>query len=105
MMRKLGFLMLYVGFAWITILQVGSLMRLGIRPILQDRYEKLSQAPTTSYSRSEVETHIRETAVSVYEARALFIFSGALMFFGGLVLAFTPRQRKRSGTVINASAA
>ena len=91
-MRKLGFLLLLVGFAWLALQQLNMIMRTDLRPVGQAQHAKLSTDPNQRYTEQDVRTHIRETALAV-NARFPVVFApGLAMLTGGLLLAFARRR-------------
>ena len=92
-MRKLGFLLLFVGFGWIALLQFNIFMRADLRSVGLAQYAKLSTDPNHRYTREDVQGHIGDTALAV-NARFPFILApGITMLVGGLLLAFSSRRR------------
>ena len=95
-MRKIGYALLFIGFAWICMQQLQGVMRGGLRPIVLAQYEKL--APEKVYSAADVQQHIRETAVATFDAFPRVIVPGIFMLVGGLLLARKGRaQNGKSG--------
>ena len=91
-MRKIGYALLFTGFAWISMQQLEGIMRSGLRPVVSAQYDKLS--PNKVYSATEVMEHIRETAVATYDIYPRVIFPGVLMLVGGLLLARSSRANQ-----------
>ena len=92
-MRKLGYVLLLVGFAWISLQQFDGFMRGGLRPVILAEYSKLSANPAMTYSRDEVQLHIRQTALATYRLYPPVIAPGILMLVGGLLLARSSRAK------------
>ena len=98
--RILGLFLIATGVFWAGFLQVGALIGVGVRPVVLAQYEKLSSDPSVVYTRSEVEAHIRETAIAarsldpVPSAAALLVLTGFLV-----------RCRGKSGSSANAPSA
>jgi hypothetical protein len=87
-MRKLGLLLLTTGLLWLLILQLGSSMRAGVRPVVLGQYKQLDLENRNTFTRSEVEERLRETAAAAYDAApSSFALPGLLMFAGGLLAA------------------
>ena len=93
-MRKLGFFLLLVGFAWLALLQFNTFMRADLRSVGLAQYAKLSTDQNHRYTREEVQEHIRDTALAVNALFPFILAPGATMLVGGLLLAFYPRRRK-----------
>jgi hypothetical protein len=93
-MRKLGFLLLIVGFAWLALLQFNIFMRADLRSVGLAQYAELSTDPNYRYTREDVQGHIRDTALAVNALFPFILAPGATMLVGGLLLAFSPRRRK-----------
>ena len=93
-MRKLGFLLLFVGFAWLALQQFNIFMGAGLRPVGLAQHAKLSTDPNHRYTDQGVRDHIRETALAVNERFPTVLAPGVTMLAGGLLLAFANRRRK-----------
>jgi hypothetical protein len=93
-MRKLGFLLLFVGFAWLALQQFDIFMRAGLRSVGLAQHAKLSDDPNHRYTDQDVRTHIRETALAVNELFPVVLAPGITMLAGGLLLAFATRRRQ-----------
>lgn len=91
-MRKLGFLLLLVGFAWLALQQLNIVMRTELRPVGEAQHAKLSTDPNHPYTEQEVRTHIRETALAVNARFPVVLAPGLTMLAGGLLLAFARRR-------------
>ena len=92
-MRKLGYALLVIGFAWISLQQLEGIMRAALRPVVLAEYAKLSPDPAKTYTREDVQLHIRETALATYGIYPPVIAPGVLMLIGGLILALSSRAR------------
>jgi len=90
--RKLGFLILFVGFAWLSMQQFHMFMRADLRSIGQAQFAKLSSDPNHHYTEQDVRTQIRETALAVNSRFPLVLAPGLLMLAGGFLLAFARRR-------------
>jgi hypothetical protein len=92
-LRSVGLLLIIVGVFWAGFMQFGALIGGGVRPVVLAQYEKLSNDSSVVYTRSEVEAHIRETAIA---ARSLDRFPSAatLLVLSGFLL----RGRARRGS-------
>ena len=90
-MRKLGYALLLIGFAWIVGQQLEGFMRGELRSVVLAQYAKLSPDPGKTYSREDVQLHIRESALSAYRTYPLVAVPGVLMLIGGLLLARSNR--------------
>ena len=96
-MRKFGYALLFIGFAWLCLQQFNGVMRGGLRPVVLAQYQKLT--PDKLYSAADVQQHIRETAVATFDTYPLVIIPGLFMLVGGLLLARTRRQNNgQNGT-------
>ena len=93
-MRKLGFLLVTVGFGWLALLQGAQSLRGGIRPILAIAYAKVDQSGRSAILSREVIELLRETAVRCYDAQPLFLLPGAIMLIGAILVG---RQSVSSG--------
>lgn len=93
--RKLGFLLLLFGFAWLCFQQFDVTMRANLRQVGMAQHAKLSSDPTHRYSEQDVRNHIRETALAVHGYFPVVILPGLLMLVGGLLLAFGSRTSRR----------
>ncbi|KAF1710656.1 hypothetical protein CSC70_08380 [Pseudoxanthomonas kalamensis DSM 18571] len=91
-MRKLGFILLFSGFAWLTFQQFENFMRAGLRHVGLSQYAKLSADPNHKYTEQDVRTHIRETALAVNEQFPVVLAPGFTMLAGGLLLALAKRR-------------
>jgi hypothetical protein len=92
-MRKLGFILLALGFLWASLLELERFMRGGLRPLVLGQYAELSSDASHAYSREDVQLRIRETAISAYRMRPHPIVPGILMLTGGLLLARSGRAK------------
>lgn len=92
-MRRLGLLLLALGFLWASLQEIGGLMRAGLRPLVLGQYAELSTDRSQIYSREDVQFRIRQTAVSAYRMRPHPALPGVLMLTGGLLLARTGRPK------------
>jgi hypothetical protein len=63
--RRLGLLLLLVGFGWLSLQQINIVLRADLRAVGEAQHAKLSQDPNHRYSGQEVRDHIRETALAV----------------------------------------
>lgn len=93
-MRKIGFLLLLVGFAWLALLQFNIFMRADLRSVGLAQYAKLSADPNHRYARGDVQKFIGDTALAVNALFPFILAPGSTMLAGGLLLAFYPRRRK-----------
>lgn len=91
-MRKLGFVLLLTGFAWLAMQQLDMVIRAELRSVGQAQFAKLSTDPNHNYSEHDVRTHIRETALAVHARFPLVLAPGLSMLVGGLLLAFARRR-------------
>ena len=88
-MRKLGFLLLMIGFSWLSF--TAAAMRPIARSIIVQHYDRLPRQPDTRFSIEDVQREMREVAFdSVDHIRFVFIAS-CMMLTGGLFLAFAKR--------------
>jgi hypothetical protein len=87
-MRKLGYILLIVGFIWVFIFTVGS----GPYARGMIHWHRETASAQQSYSREDVETAYREAMIrAAFHAEAGFI--GALMMLGGgIILARSARR-------------
>ena len=95
-MRKLGFLLLFLGFGWISLIQLNLFMRASLRPVVIGQYQKLSKDLNYRYTRDQVQGHILDTALAVHTHHGFVLAPGILMLAGGLLCAFAPRKRIES---------
>ena len=93
--RKLGFLLLFFGFAWLCFQQFDVTMRANLRQVGMAQHAKLSTDPMHRYSEQDVRSHIRETALAVHAHFPTVILPGTVMLVGGLLLAFGSRASKQ----------
>ena len=93
--RKLGFLLLTFGFAWLCFQQFDVTMRASLRQVGMAQQTKLSTNPAHRYSAQDVRNHIRETALAVHSHFPTVILPGSFMLAGGLLLAFGSRACNR----------
>jgi hypothetical protein len=91
-MRKLGHTLLWAGFVWLLAIQFFGSMRIGIRPVVEAQYAKLSATGNKFYAIAEVERQIQETANATYELLPLVVVPGAVMLVGGLLLSRSTRR-------------
>lgn len=84
-MRKLGYTLLFAGFAWISFQQLENSLRMRLRSF--DLYATVSSGPSGTYTRDDVLRHVRETALAVYDLFPVVILPGVIMLLGGLILA------------------
>ncbi len=94
-MKRFGYALLLVGFGWICLQQFDGLMRGGLRPVVSAQYALLSPDPAKTYSREQMQTRIRETAIATHGLYPWVIAPGLLMLAGGLLLAHVGRNRPR----------
>ena len=94
-MRKIGFLLLLIGFGWLSRQQLDMVMRTEIRSVGTAQSAKLSTDPGRRYTEQDVRAHIRETALAVHAHFPFVLAPGLLMLSGGLLLAFA-RGRSRT---------
>ena len=93
--RKLGFLLLFFGFAWLCFQQFNVTMRASLRQVGMAQNAKVSTDSAHRYSEQDVRNHIRETALAVNSHFPTIILPGSLMLVGGLLLAFGSRASKQ----------
>jgi uncharacterized membrane protein YedE/YeeE len=93
--RKLGFLLLFFGFAWLCFQQFDGTMRAHLRQVGMAQHAKLSTDPAHRYSEQDVRNQIRETALAVQGHFPTVILPGTVMLVGGLLLAFGSRASKQ----------
>ena len=91
-MKKLGFLLLLVGFVWLSLQQLNIVMRADLRLVGQAQFAKLSSDPNHHYTEQDVRDHIRETALAVNAHFPFVLAPGLLMLAGGLLLGFARRR-------------
>lgn len=85
-MRRIGYVLLVVGFVWIACQQVSGFMRFGLRPVIEQQWSKLSPEPDEEYSLQEVQDIVRDTAVDAYNRFPFVIAPGLVMLIGGILL-------------------
>ena len=90
-MRKIGFLLLTIGFAWILFIESIIVIRAGLRSAVASDYAQLSRDESKLYTLLEVKHFIVRAAIHGYEAVPQPIIPGVAMFAGGLMLAFGSR--------------
>ncbi len=93
-MRKVGYALLLIGFAWICVLQVNGIPRAGLRPVVLAQYAKLSSDPSRTYNVDELRVRIVETAIATFGIFPHTLPPGLLMLVGGFLLAHRPRTPK-----------
>lgn len=94
-MRKLGYTLLFVGFAWISFQQLNGLLRVRLRSVAL--YATVSPNPSKTYTRDDVRQHVRDTTLATYDLFPVVILPGVIMLLGGLILARSSSGRKRDG--------
>jgi hypothetical protein len=91
-MRKLGFLLLIIGFLWLC--WTAWSMRPIARAVVANHYDHLSHAADARFSVADVQREMADVAFdSVDHIRFIFIAS-CIMLAGGLFLAFAGRSVK-----------
>jgi hypothetical protein len=86
MTRKLGLLLVIVGFGWLALLQGKQSLRGGIRPILAVAYAKVDHGGRSAIPSQEVIELLSETADRCYDAQPLFLLPGVTMLIGALLI-------------------
>jgi hypothetical protein len=88
-MRILGFVLLILGFAWLS-LMAGGMNRIASNAVIR-QYDRLPRSESALIPVTEAERALRETAFeTVDHIRFIFVASCA-MLIGGLLLAFGKR--------------
>lgn len=90
-MRKLGYVLLVVGFAWIAGQQIEGFMKGELRAVVLREYARVS--PGRAYSDKDVRERIRMAALAAYRTYPPVLAPGLLMLMGGLLLG---RSRRRT---------
>jgi hypothetical protein len=85
-MRIVGFLLLFGGFAWLSL--AVFCIRPTARSVVVMHYDRLPKAPDTSYSREDVQREMRATTFDAIERYPSLMYPGITMLAGGLLLAF-----------------
>ncbi len=86
-MRKVGVILLLVGFLWLLVLQGVVLVRGGVRPIIRVAISELESKPGKLYSAEDVVAYVGRAATSAFDAQPLFVAPASLMLVGGLLAA------------------
>jgi hypothetical protein len=89
-MRKLGYALLVVGFAWIAGQQIEGFMKGELRAVVLQEYARVS--PGRVYSSEDVRERIRMAALAAYRTYPLVLAPGLLMLIGGLLLGRSHRR-------------
>jgi hypothetical protein len=92
--RRLGFLLLFIGFAWLNLQQINVVLRTELRSVGQAEFAKLSADPDHKYTEQDVRTRIIDTAVAVHARFPVVLAPGVLLLAGGLILAFASRRKQ-----------
>jgi hypothetical protein len=87
-MRKLGYILLVLGFAWVTFFVFGT--EISPRSILNNYWQK--DSAQQSYTRKDVSSAIFEAAVAVADVAQIAHVGSMFMLAGGLILSRTAKR-------------
>jgi hypothetical protein len=91
-MRKLGYALLFAGFAWIAGQQIEGFMKGELRAVAFREYAKVS--PGRVYTDEDVRDRIRMAALAAYRTYPPVLAPGLLMLIGGLLLGLSSSPKR-----------